>query len=343
MHALVWATLALVAATLGMTQARAAERRLLVPPGATSPALAGHDEPHLVVYDPDAAPGLLAVWLPGTGGRPSHGPQALFATVRESGHRLIALSYLNTPAVGQVCIGMRLRSQPDCAARMRQQRVWGDEPAAPIADAAEHAIVPRLVALLRHLAQAEPGGGWQEFLEGPNHDSPRWSRLLLLGQSQGGGMAAFIAQTRSVAGVVVFSGGWDHAARGEIAGWYGRTSATPAERWHATFHVQEPQADTMARIYQRLGVPTAQIHALDQPVAGRLAHGEGITNTAYRALWQRMLTPVSVKPAAAASRATRATRPPRAADRPSAAPATGRALPAPPATTASAAPTSHTA
>jgi acetyl esterase/lipase len=31
---------------------------------------------------------------------------------------------------------------------------------------------------------------------------------VVAGQSQGGGMAAFIAQTRNVAGVVMFYGGW---------------------------------------------------------------------------------------------------------------------------------------
>ena len=40
-----------------------------------------------------------------------------------------------------------------------------------------------------------------------NGDAPRWERLVLAGQSQGGGMAAFIAQTRRVAGVIMFSGG----------------------------------------------------------------------------------------------------------------------------------------
>ncbi len=46
----------------------------------------------------------------------------------------------------------------------------------------------------------------------------------------------------------------------------------------------------MELIYQRLGLPAAQIHALAQPVQGRQAHGEGIHNLAYRPLWQQMLT-----------------------------------------------------
>ena len=40
-------------------------------------------------------------------------------------------------------------------------------------------------------------------------DEPRWTRVMLDGQSQFGGTAAFTAQTRNVAGRVMFSGGWD--------------------------------------------------------------------------------------------------------------------------------------
>jgi dienelactone hydrolase len=68
----------------------------------------------------------------------------------------------------------------------------------------EEAIVPRLTRLLQHLARTDAAGRWDQYLNG---DAPRWERLVLAGQSQGGGMAAFIAQTRRVAGVIMFSGG----------------------------------------------------------------------------------------------------------------------------------------
>ncbi len=56
----------------------------------------------------------------------------------------------------------------------------------------------------------------------------------------------------------------------------------------------EPQADTMARIYARLGLPPAHIHALSEPVRGANPHGEGIGNPAYRPLWVQMLPKPSV-------------------------------------------------
>ncbi len=265
--------------------AQAEPLRLLIAPQLTDERLSEAEPAHLVVYEPGQAAAPLLVWLPGTGGQPARGPQGFYDTALQQGYRLVALSYLNTPAVSQVCTGARL-AKPDCAGRFRQHRVWG-EPLTPlVADRNEDAIVPRLARLLQHLARSDAGGQWAQYLDG---SSPRWARITLAGQSQGGGMAAYIAQTRRVAGVIQFSGGWDHTTGGDIAEWYGRPSVTPPEVWHATFHVQEVQAATMARIYQRLGVPAAQVHALSEPVVGRLPHGEGIGNAAYQPLWVQML------------------------------------------------------
>jgi len=275
--------LLLAVALLG--DAHADEQRLLVAPHATDARLAESDAPHLVVYDP-AAVQPLVVWLAGTNGHPSTGPKLLFETVREQGYRLVGLSYLTAPAVAQVCTPRRLASVHDCAERFRQQRVWGDAPSMLIDDRPEDAIVPRLVHLLQYLAGSDAAGRWGEYLEG---DQPRWSRIVLVGQSQGGGMAAYLAQTRAVAGVVMFSGGWDHGPNGELARWYRRVSATPMERWQATYHVEEPTAQTLAQIYRMLGLPADHVHALNLPVSGRMAHTEGVGNSAYQPLWREML------------------------------------------------------
>lgn len=178
-----------------------------------------------------------------------------------------------------------MQQQPRCAEQFRQQRVWGDD-LAIVRDRPEDAIVPRLTRLLQHLVGSDPEGQWDRYLDGAE---PRWSLIALAGQSQGGGMAAFLAQSREVAGVVMFSGGWDHGRDG-IAPWYRRESRTPSARWWGTFHVDENQAETMARVYRTLGLASDHIQALDQPVGpGRQAHGEGISNIAYRPLWRRML------------------------------------------------------
>ena len=284
--------LLLGAALLLALSAQAEERSLRIAPQATDAQLKVDEPPHWVVYDPAVAEPLF-VWLPGTNGHPASGPKGLFQAVRSAGFRLVGLSYLDDVAVSLVCKGPRLQAHPTCAAAFRQQRVWGDATAAPIDDRPEDAIVPRLTRLLRHLAEQEPAGQWAGYLDG---DEPRWSRIVLAGQSQGGGMAAFLAQTRSVAGVLVFSGGWDHGANGDIATWYRRRSVTPPGRWQATYNVQEPQAGTLGRIYSTLGIPSAQVYALDLPVVTRLPHTDGVGNPAYAPLWRKMLAVGKLQP-----------------------------------------------
>jgi hypothetical protein len=265
------------------------QQRLLIAPHATDGRLAADEAPHLVVYDPAVtSPQPLLIWLAGTNGHPATGPAKFFATVLQQGYRLVGVSYVTADAVSQVCTQRRVVQQPRCAEQFRQQRVWGDSDAVVIQDRHEDAIVPRLVKLLQNLVEADPAGQWAQYLGG---SEPRWDRIVLAGQSQGGGMAAYLAQSRAVAGVLMFSGGWDHGRDGGIAGWYKRPSQTPPQRWHATFHVDEPQAATMATIYRSLGLPAEHIHALDLPVAGRMAHTEGIGNIAYQPLWQQMLQP----------------------------------------------------
>jgi pimeloyl-ACP methyl ester carboxylesterase len=264
----------------------AVEQRLLIAPHATDERLSDTDAAHLVIYEVGAEDAPLLVWLGGTGGKPVSGPRHFYETALQQGYRLVALSYVNTPAVSQVCVGATLRAQPNCAGRLRQHRAWGEPQTSLVADRPEDAIVPRLTRLLRHLARSDAAGRWDQYLDG---DALRWERLVLAGQSQGGGMAAFIAQTRRVAGVIMFSGGWDHGPGGDIAQWYARGSETPPQRWHGTYHVQEVQAATMESIYQRLGLPASQIHGLALPVQGGQPHGEGIHNPVYRPLWQQML------------------------------------------------------
>lgn len=261
-----------------------------VAPQALDARVRAGDPPHWLAYEPATPAQPLLVWLTGTGGKPQPGPQLFFQAVREQGYRLISLSFHTTPAVSQVCVGAVLQREPDCAQQFRRQRIWGDAPTPLIDDQEQDAIVPRLVRLLQHLAHSEPEAGWGEYLEG---EAPRWSRIVLAGQSQGGGMAAFLAQEREVAGVLMFSGGWDRGRAGAPAAWYSRGSRTPMARWHSLHHTEEPQAALLARIDGVLGVPEAQRHTLREPVA-RNAHTEGVGNPVYRPLWLEVLR--SLKP-----------------------------------------------
>ncbi|WP_204298328.1 hypothetical protein, partial [Stenotrophomonas maltophilia] len=70
--------------------------------------------------------------------------------------------------------------------------------------------MPRLVALLRLLDREQPARGWGHYLDG---DGLNWEAILVSGQSQGAGMAAWIARRHKVRRVVLFSSPWETSGR----------------------------------------------------------------------------------------------------------------------------------
>jgi hypothetical protein len=279
-------TIALVAPSTAIGQQSPRYTSLEISPAKTDARIDAADPPHVVMYDPATKPGNVLLFLPGTGGKPP-GPVMFLRTAVARGYRVISLAYDDTPAVAQVCRGAKLRQYPDCAELFRQERIYGDASDAPIRTAPQDTILNRLVKLLEYLASTDPQGGWNQYVQ---NGSPVWNRIALSGQSQGGGMAEFIAQRVAVARVIIFSGGWDRYSAQEIARWYFAKPATPADRWFATYNKAEPMASVIPQTYTALGIPASQTFALDKPLAdGDSAHADGVDNPAYRDLWITML------------------------------------------------------
>jgi hypothetical protein len=82
--------------------------------------------------------------------------------------------------------------------------------------------------------------------------APKWGRIVLAGQSQGAGMAAFIAKRQAAARVILFSSPWDFVVSDgkarRLAAWISAPSKTPPERWFGAY--QQPLADRMREIYR---------------------------------------------------------------------------------------------
>jgi hypothetical protein len=271
----------------GAAEVKAAIREIFVRPREADPATTLADKPHYVAYDPQAAGGLLFVFMPGTGGTPQRSP--LLDTATEQGYRVISLSYPNTPAVAQVCVG---GGDHLCAAKFRQKRVFGDNETWDVAGTPADSIVNRLTKLLQYLSMTDMNGRWDEYLSG---DKPRWNRIALGGQSQGGGMAAFLAKKCAVARVITFSGGWDNRGQpgpvrpADVAAWYSASTSTPADRWFGTYHEREENAAAIARTYDALGIPRSNVVVFRRPVLKGTAHIFGVTNPANVPEWRRLL------------------------------------------------------
>lgn len=262
--------------------------QLEIRPSATSGAIKAADSPHIVLFDTERKSADLLLWLPGTLGSPRLGPRMNFPQfAAQQGYRVVMLSYITDQGVSNVCVGANLKANRKCAEQFRHKRIFGGTGFDLIADQPQDAIAYRLTKLLHMLRDTRKDEDWAQYLK--EDGSPRWERIAVSGQSQGGGHAAFIAKAHAVARVVMLSGGWDKSAPGEIADWYTKPSATPLDRWFAAYHVEEPTAATMADIAKSLKVPVGQVGAFDKPVAGGKAHGEAMSNIAYVPWWSAAL------------------------------------------------------
>lgn len=262
--------------------------RFEIEPSATDSRITEADTPHAVMYNPKIEQGNLLLFIPGTNGIATKGPLDFFKTAIEQGYRVINISYINTPAIIQVCRNENLANCPECAEKFRHYRIYGDNEFSLVDDMPHDAIVNRLTKLLNYLVKYDKLGNWEMYLD--ENREPKWDKIALSGQSQGGGMSAYIAKRVLVARVISFSGGWDHANKTEIATWYFKPSITPADRWFGTYHIAEPRAKIIDETLRAMKVPLNHIYALDLPVPkNKKAHSNGIINTGYKELWIKML------------------------------------------------------
>jgi hypothetical protein len=89
--------------------------------------------------------------------------------------------------------------------------------------------------LVRYLGEKFPREGWGQYLTGEG--SLAWSKLVLAGQSQGGGHAALLAMQHEVARVLMFGSPKDFNVHfKEPARWYSQPSKTPLNRFFSFVH-----------------------------------------------------------------------------------------------------------
>lgn len=260
---------------------------LKIEPSKTDSRIKKANTPHFITYNPSSKPGKLLVFIPGTNGIAVKGPKQLFNTAIQQGYSVINLSYINTPAIARICKGEVLAKNSNCAEEFRNRRVYGDTPFSLIDDKPYDAIVNRLTKLLIYLANNDKKGHWNRYLK---NGKPNWEEIALAGQSQGGGMSAYIAKNHIVARVIDFSGGWDYSAKNKTAKWYLKNSATPLNRWYGTYHVKEPMEATIIKTYKAMQIPEENIFAFDLEVPeGKKAHSNGVRNIGYINEWIELL------------------------------------------------------
>lgn len=257
---------------------------LKIKPSLTDPTITNTDVAHYIKYNPSVLNSKLLLFLPGTKGIPERGPKRLFNTAIEGGYKVINLSYINEQSLSRYCRNEALANDSECAEKFRTQRIYGTQLTNLIPDEPQDGIMNRFEKLLVYLDKTDPKGNWGVYLK---DGKPNWSIITVTGQSQGGGMAAFIAKKHKVNRIINFSGGWDNARKGEIAKWYFSESITPSDRWFGVYHTKEPKATTLDESYRAMNIPDDHIFPLNLEVPeGRKAHGQGKGNAIYKPMWE---------------------------------------------------------
>jgi predicted esterase len=257
-------------------------------PSEADPSIARFNEPNVIVFDEEAhADSPLVVFMPGTGGKPSNVVH-LLRVVAAQGYRVIGLEYDDEPAVVQVC-----PRDPDraCSANFRARRIFGGNARSPVENTQSETIVNRLVKLLSYLQEHDAARHWDGYLL---NGEPNWSRIVVSGLSQGAGMAAYIAKSKAVARVVLFSSPWDYIGSSQqLAPWISEPSATSPDRWFAEYHQRENTAALIARSYKALQIPADHVRVfdLDLPKDMKIKssnpyHGSTVRIPGYEPQWQ---------------------------------------------------------
>lgn len=257
-------------------------------PSEADPAITRYDEPDLVFFNRSSGDHPeLVLFMSGTGGKPKNA-RLLLGVVANLGYRAIGLEYNDEPAVVQTC---PRDPDPDCSAKFRQKRIFGDDVTSVVDNTPAEAVVTRLVKLLQYLDARHPGEHWGDYLA---NGEPDWSRIVVSGLSQGAGMAAYIAKKKPVARAVLFSSPWDFTMPGRrLAPWLDDPGATSPERWFAEYHALEETADLLARAYVILKIPSDHVFVFNADLPQHHPpknpyHSSTIILPAYIPQWQAM-------------------------------------------------------
>jgi hypothetical protein len=129
----------------------------------------------------------------------------------------------------------------------RLEMLEGVDHSAKLAIDPPEAIEVRIAKALAYLAKMNPQGDWGYFLDG---DKPRWSRMIISGQSFGATSAFLIGKHRQVVRAIALSGPLDGGAK-----WLKEPSLTPLDRMYSFSHVNDGQHPTHLASLAAMGVP----------------------------------------------------------------------------------------
>jgi hypothetical protein len=245
---------------------------------------------------------LLLVFLPGTGGKPG-GPKGFCAFAANEGFHAVSLAYPDDLSMSH----FHASADPDAFQKARENVIHGQPPFGELDTGEANSIENRLRSLLHYLAEHFPQEHWRQFLLEKGGD-PDYRKLILAGQSQGGGHAAFMAYEHEAARVLMFGSPKDFNVHlNEPAKWYANPRATPLSRFFSFVHsldeghgctypqqLENYRAMTLLPRYPVVNVdesapPYEHTRLLTSKLPSDFPHGAPLKNPAYKNAWRYML------------------------------------------------------
>ena len=127
-----------------------------------------------------------------------------------------------------------------CHGEVIDERSHGEDTSDKVDVDIPNSVVGRLTMLLNHLHSEYPGQGLDQFVSGTKVD---WSKIAVVGHSQGGKTAAYLSKDFSMARAVLLSGTGsstrDSDGNPELAPWTLESRKTPASRTYGLWHAGE--------------------------------------------------------------------------------------------------------
>jgi hypothetical protein len=219
--------------------APAAQERVLFLPSATDPAITQFNNSHYSVVDPaNTNQGRLVLFLPGTGATPAL-YRAFPTNAASLGFHALGLMYPNGDAINSLCAQFA-PLDADAAGNARLEVIDGTNRVSFLTVDRTNCIENRLLKALQYLQANYPTRGWGQFY---SNNTVLWNKLIVCGHSQGGGMAAMLAKTRSVNRCIVFTDMDWWVAGNRPYNWMSAASQTPADRWYLFAHERDQFLD----------------------------------------------------------------------------------------------------
>lgn len=204
-------------------------------PSATDAEINTFDTPHGVYFNPSVkSKNKLLVFLPGTNGT-GLGGKLLSQVAANEGFHVVSLSY-PTSIAATIC---HSQTDENCFEKFRREIIEGKDLSSLIEVNRTNSIENRLQKLLVYLKKNFEKENWGQYLT--DKEEINWEKLILSGQSQGGGHAPLMAKFHKVSRVIMFSApkDWDRA-NNKPAQRYGE-GKTPLRNYFAFNHIQDKQ------------------------------------------------------------------------------------------------------